>query len=176
MIIETQEFWIDKIKASLRCDASTGRLYWLERSDVSHPVNARFAGKEAFTATCGPRGERGGMLSGKRMLSHTVVWALTHGCMPNGEIDHINGDPSDNRPCNLRVCTSSQNKMNRGKQVNNTSGFKGVSWHSKAAKWQCHIMVARKSIYLGLFACAHDAHKAYCEASEKYHGSFARTA
>lgn len=42
--------------------------------------------------------------------------------------DHINQNPLDNRKANLRIVTNSKNLFNRGKNTNNTSGFKGVSW------------------------------------------------
>ena len=54
---------------------------------------------------------------------------------PNEIVDHINRDPLDNRRENLRIADKSKNGMNRGPQVNNTSGFKGVSFHAKTGKW-----------------------------------------
>lgn len=94
--------------------------------------------------------------------------------MPNKyyHVDHINGDKLDNRRCNLRYVNQTQNNRNRGIRKNNKSGYKGVSWNKACKKWAAHIMVNRKSIYLGLYDTPESAHKAYCEAAKKYHGDF----
>lgn len=88
------------------------------------------------------------------------------------ETDHINGNGLDNRRENLRVCTRSENLMNQKRGINNTSGYKGVSWHKGTEKWQSKIAAKGKRIYLGLFKEKEEAHKAYCEASKRYHGEF----
>ena len=90
------------------------------------------------------------------------------------QIDHINGDPSDNRRSNLRLCTNQQNAQNRGAQANNKSGYKGVSWHKHSKKWQSQIKANDKVIPLGYFDDPIDAAKTYNEAAIKYHGEFAR--
>lgn len=87
-------------------------------------------------------------------------------------VDHIDGNPLNNQRKNLRVCTPSQNGMNRGKQVNNTSGFKGVSRHIKAGKWQASIKINKRLIYLGIFETIKEAKKAYEKAAKKLHGEF----
>lgn len=95
---------------------------------------------------------------------------------PAGMItDHINGDKLDNRRSNLRACNSSENKCNAVAQSNNTSGYKGVSWNKRSAKWEAQICVNRRGIHLGYFDTAEAAAKAYDEACIKLHGEFART-
>lgn len=88
-------------------------------------------------------------------------------------IDHINGNGLDCRKSNLRVCTKSQNAMNRGKQANNTSGYKGVSWARHFGQWRAQIWVGRKNIFLGYFLDKLDAARAYNEAAILHHGDFA---
>lgn len=91
----------------------------------------------------------------------------------NGEIvDHINGDPLDNRKSNLRICTNQQNLFNRGKQKNNTTGYKGVSFSN--GKFRSKTVLNGKSKHLGSFDNAVDAAKAYDEFAKKHHGEFAR--
>lgn len=90
-------------------------------------------------------------------------------------IDHIDGNGLNNQRDNLRLATPSQNAMNRPKQNNNTSGYKGVSWSKKSGKWIAKIKVNGKSIYLGSFDSIEDAYEFYCNAVEKYHGEFGNT-
>jgi hypothetical protein len=69
-------------------------------------------------------------LTGVLYREHRLAWLYMTGEWPTHEIDHINGDRVDNRFCNLREATASENRWNSRKRVNNTSGYKGVSWDS----------------------------------------------
>lgn len=89
-------------------------------------------------------------------------------------VDHIDGNPAHNCKSNLRICTQQQNSMNREKGRDNTSGFKGVSWNRYHSRWASNIKANGRRIFLGYFDDKVDAHKAYCVASEKYHGEFGR--
>src|SRR6266705_1501921 len=75
------------------------------------------------------------------------------------QIDHINYNWLDNRKKNLRICTRSQNKINMPYQINNTSGFKGVTLDNK--KWRAQIKINQRLIYLGTFNDKKDAACAY---------------
>jgi hypothetical protein len=88
--------------------------------------------------------------------------------------DHINGNGLDNRKCNLRSCTCSQNCMNRGMRINNLSGYKGVSWHIGHKKWGVQINNLGKNIHVGYFSNIIDAAKAYNKAANAFYGEFAR--
>jgi hypothetical protein len=88
-------------------------------------------------------------------------------------IDHIDGDGLNNRRCNMRIATHSQNMHNMRINKANTSGLKGVDLVS--GKWRARIKLNGNRIYLGQFASPEEAHAAYCAASEKYHGEFGRT-
>jgi len=106
---------------------------------------------------------------------HRVILALKLGRdLSEGEqVDHIDGDGLNNTRDNLRLATSAQNSANRGKQSNNTSGFKGVSWNKPRGKWRAQIRVGGNQIHLGMFTSKDEAHAAYCEAAEEYFGEFA---
>lgn len=104
---------------------------------------------------------------GKSYYSHRLAWFYVHGVWPN-QIDHINGNKSDNRIVNLRSVNIQQNAQNKTKaQKNNDSKILGVSWHKKAKKWQAHICIYKQRKYLGLFECVKDAEKAYKNEKEK---------
>jgi len=83
-------------------------------------------------------------------------------------VDHINGNPLDNRRDNLRICSNSANLRNGNLRINNTSGYKGVSWDKSRKKWATVIKVKYKSIHLGRYISFEDAVKARKEAEAKY--------
>lgn len=111
--------------------------------------------------------------NGKRPLAHRLAWFLYYGEWPTDQIDHINGNKDDNRISNLRLASDFQNMWNRGKPQNNTSGFKGVSWHKQRQKWIALIGVNGVLKYLGYFEDLEKAAAAYQTAAIKYHGEFA---
>jgi hypothetical protein len=92
---------------------------------------------------------------------------------PGKQVDHINGNGLDNRRCNLRVCTNSENQQNRHKVCSN-SGFKGVSWDKNENKWRTKIGVKGKTIHIGYYDEKLDAAHAYDVAANSYFGVFAK--
>lgn len=92
-------------------------------------------------------------------------------------VDHINGDTTDNRRDNLRVCTAHQNTFNRGKQKNNKSGFKGVYLHKKKnlkKPWFARIKMRDKHHSSGGYTTSLEAAIAYNQLATQLHGEFAR--
>lgn len=87
-------------------------------------------------------------------------------------IDHINHDGLDNRRCNLRICTHTQNNINRRK-FKGASVFKGVSWCTRLNRWRAQIRPSGCSIYLGYFKHEKDAARAYNEKAKEMFGEFA---
>jgi hypothetical protein len=110
----------------------------------------------------------------KKYQAHRLAWLWMRGNFPAKEIDHINGNPSDNRWCNLRYATRAQNQQNRKRAVVNTSGLKGVSFHKQSGLWRARITAQGKRVHLGGFNCPTAAHIAYCKAAKAYFGEFAR--
>jgi hypothetical protein len=94
---------------------------------------------------------------------------------PEEEIDHINRNKLDNRKSNLRICTKSQNLMNKPAQSNNTSGYKGVSKKKDRNKWQSQISVDGRLNYIGSFNTAEEAAEAYDRVAKIVYGNFAVT-
>lgn len=89
-------------------------------------------------------------------------------------VDHIDGDGLNNRRSNLRLATREQNNRNQRLVKRNSSGFKGVSWDKKERKWLAQIRVDGRSRNLGRYKTPEQAHAAYCAASLKIYGEFAR--
>ena len=104
-------------------------------------------------------------IKGEKMLGHRVAWLFAYGEFPQGNLDHINRNKSDNRIANLRKATSAQNAQNRSKNSRSTSG---VTWHKRDKKWQAAITVNGKVIHLGYFAEPENGYLAYQAASIKY--------
>ena len=95
---------------------------------------------------------------------------------PEGtHVDHINGDGTDNRRCNLRVCTPKENHRNLKLAVTNKSGYKGVSYITKRQRYRAQISVNMKNKFLGYYSNPIDAARAYDEAARFYFGEFAKT-
>lgn len=89
-------------------------------------------------------------------------------------IDHINGNTLDNRKCNLRICTVSENNKNRKIRKDNKSGYRGVYFYKQTNKWCAQIGINYKRITIGYYETIEEAHLARLEAVNKHHGMFAR--
>ena len=107
---------------------------------------------------------------------HRIVYAMRNGInlSPTMQIDHINGDRTDNRIDNLRLATHAQNMRNTKISSRNTTGYKGVSWYDCNKKFVSRIHLNSKKIHLGSFNTKEEAALAYNAAALKYHGEFAQ--
>lgn len=106
------------------------------------------------------------MCNTEKVGIHNIVMDITKHSF-NAEVDHINRNKWDNRKCNLRVVDRQINNLNRNKNKNNTSGYKGVAWHSQNKKWRAYIMLDHKQISLGLYNDKEEAHKVRLEYENK---------
>ncbi len=110
-------------------------------------------------------------LDGKKTTSymHREIMRAPKGV----QVDHEDHDTLNNQRYNLRCASCSENGCNRGKQINNKSGFKGVRWHTRDKCWMAAIKIHQKYKHLGTFASAEDAFEAYKQAARTLHGEFA---
>ena len=115
---------------------------------------------------------RGAIIDGKykTIYLHRVIANAQEG----QDVDHINGDKTDNSPENLRVCTRAENLQNSRVHKGNTSGYKGVCWDKQMKKWRGQIRGNGRNIFLGLFKRKEEAAMAYNESAKKLFGEFAR--
>jgi hypothetical protein len=111
-------------------------------------------------------------LDNRFYLAHRLAWLYAYGNWPEHEVDHINGNKSDNRIVNLREATHSENTMNIGIKKHNTSGAKGVTYHKQCNKWQVYGRENKKPVYLGIFDSKDEAADVYKSHAKKHHGRF----
>lgn len=119
-----------------------------------------------------PEGYLYARINGEMVGLHRMAWLYVYGREPIDRIDHINGDPSDNRISNLRECSHSQNMQNlRAAKNINKSGLLGVSRAKNCTinPWLAQIQVNMKKIYLGCFPTPEEAHAAYLAKKREIH-------
>lgn len=132
------------------------------------------AGKRAGSVHCS--GYRHVGFDGCEHKEHRLAWFYVYGFLPDGDIDHINGNKADNRIDNLRIVDDKLNMLNKPWKSLNTSGFRGVSFHQTERgkpKWRVRITSKGKRISIGNFLSLSDAIAARIEAENKFYGEFA---
>ena len=154
--------------------ADTGLLAWKQRpahhfkpgrwgqaGQVAGAFNARHAGRSITTTD---RGYISVTINGVRYRAHRIIWLLYTGG-PLGEIDHINGDRSDNRIANLRSVTHAENCKNAARRSDNSSTAIGVYFDSRRKKWAASISVDGVGKFLGRFDSIDEAKQVRGEAA-----------
>lgn len=139
----------------------TGYFFWKEsRGRVKAGCMASTARSDGYHSI---------QINGKKYLAHRLVWLYLTGSFPSSQIDHLNGDRSDNRFCNLREATNAQNTQNKASDKGSSSRYVGVNWCKRTSKWLSRIMIGGKSFHLGHFMEEESAANAYRVAKNRLH-------
>lgn len=152
------------IKSIVSYDAENGVMTWVNtpRTDLIGKAVGGVMGDGYLSAK----------IKGKSYLVHRLIWLYVYGYFPKS-IDHKNGVRTDNRLSNLRLADNDENVMNQPLKSNNTSGFKGVSWHKIMGKWLAYITHKGVRMRLGYYHDINEAARVVAEARDRLHGEFA---
>jgi hypothetical protein len=166
-------------------DPESGKLFWKQKpahlfskEDRCKAVNTRCAGKEVGYRSHKSDGKPHAItieFFKKRMVAHRLAWHLMGRTVPSGMmIDHINGNPFDNRLCNLRLASRRQNATNTTLRPGK-HGVSGVAHHPGRPKaWSSRIRTENGLVHLGYFFTKGLASLAYMKARMMYHKEFIR--
>ena len=147
----------ERLREILDYDPATGVFTWRKTGKTAGYVDTK--------------GYRVIMIDGRGYKAHRLAWMNEHGNMPEKQVDHINGNRSDNRSENLRLATHGQNRANSKPSAK--SGLKGV-YAFTDGRWQAQIRVDKRNRSLGLYDCIVAASIAYQIAADEVHGEFAK--
>ena len=153
---------MERLRSALDYDPDTGFFRWKEsRGRVS-------AGQVAGCARKGSGYVRIGV-DGEMYLAHRIAILFSTGHWPKSQVDHIDGDPTNNRLSNLRECTQRENAQNVGLPKSNTTGHPGVTFDASRGKYMAQIQKDGRRYGLGRFDTATAAETAYLNAKRELH-------
>lgn len=155
----------DRLRELLDYDAATGVFRW--RVSKGRAPAGAIAGKQD------PRGYRLIRVDRRGWWAHRLAYLYMTGTLPPFDVDHINGDKTDNRWPNLRAATRSQNLANARQRSDTRSGYRGVSWDAMGKCWSVRVFVRGRSIHVGQFQDKAEAVEAHARAMIEHHGEFA---
>lgn len=167
----------DDVRARLDYDPKTGVFLWKYRQDLVGPArawNSRYAGRVAGNSS-GKCGHVRITINSTSYLAQRLAWIIMTGQWPVHQVDHRDLNPQNNAFCNLRQATGSQNQGNKGLQRNNSSGHKGVYFHTPSKKYRAVIKVSGKLKNIGSYATPEEAAAAYKRVALESFGEFMRT-
>jgi len=109
----------------------------------------------------GNNGRRNVRINGKDYLAHRLVWKMVHGVDPCDTIDHVDRNPLNNSPSNLRIANQAQQRANSSSHRGSGKGC----WQVPSGRWASQIRVNGKKVCLGTFDTAEEASEAYHKAN-----------
>ncbi len=162
---------ISELQKLVAYDPETGTFTW--KVSIGGNGKRGVSGSKPAGSTAGGHNTNGYYrirISGRSYLGHRLAWAITHGTWPLGSIDHIDGNPRNNKLSNLRDIRQGGNVQNqRSPHPRNTSGVLGVGRHTQYGKWRARITVDGRERSLGVFDTVEEAQQAYLGAKRKLH-------
>lgn len=153
---------VKDIRDYLSYDPVTGVFHWIKR-----PAHCIQIGDVAGRTN--PRGYKILTFNGRQEYCHRVAFTMMGHTLESGEqVDHINLDKGDNRWCNLRKASASENSQHRPKLDRNSSGVTGVCWDKQKEKWRVYC----QHKHYGYFDSLEVAEKKYLEVSKELYKEF----
>jgi hypothetical protein len=125
------------------------------------------------TGTLNQNGYWNVRVNNKQYKNHIIIFLMHHGYLPKF-VDHIDGNPLNNKIENLRPATHAENIQNAKTYNTSTTGIRNVSWHKPLNKWRVQLQVRGKKKHIGYFDDLELAELVAIEARDKYHKEFAR--
>jgi hypothetical protein len=107
----------------------------------------------------------------KSYLLHRIIWLMRYGNLPK-ELDHIDGNPQNNRIKNLRIADRSQNNCNKQVYKTSSTGIKNVTWYKPTGKWMVKLTKNKKQMFFGYFDDLELAKLVAIEARDKFHKEY----
>lgn len=146
------------LRSELAYDPDTGEFRWRRGRQGRN--------KDLSVSQSVRNGYRRIHINGKTYPAHRIAFMIWHGREPVGEIDHIDGDRTNNRISNLREATRGQNACNRPAS--------GVVKHPKrkARPYTARIQFEGRQRHLGVFATYDEASAVYEAAKLEVFGEF----
>lgn len=152
-----------ELRAALDYDRDTGLFRWKATRGSRAQAGALVGSSDLY-------GYKTIRINGRSYKAHRLAWLHVYGFWPSGDVDHINGNRSDNRLQNLRDVTRKVNLENQSRAANNRStGILGVYYDRHSKRFYSRISMHNRSIYLGTFATAAEAQAAYLAAKRRMH-------
>lgn len=136
----TVSFEASYLRDRFTYNPDTGVLLWKVKAVNSWrdtAWNTRYSGQEA--GRVGSDGYRVIYLDGRAVKAHRVAWAIQTRVWPAATIDHMDGDKSNNKLSNLRLCSNKENSRNAKQYSSNKTGQMGVCWNKDRNKWVAYI-------------------------------------
>jgi hypothetical protein len=152
------------LMSALHYNPETGVFTYINGSKKKKP------GREAGNIKT--QGYREIHVNGGNYYAHRLAFLYMTGSFPEELVDHINGVRADNRWCNLRPATYSENNRNARLRKDNTSGVKGVCWDRVSKKWFAYISLNKKRHGLGQFETLDEAAAVVAEVRKQLHGAY----
>jgi hypothetical protein len=147
-----------RLKEVLKYYPSLGIFRWRTREGRKKNIIAGYKNSRGYIVIG---------IDGKTYYAHQLAFLYIHGYLPENGIDHIDGNPSNNKIKNLREVSHQCNMRNTGNRINNTSGVKGVYWNKRDNKWRAQICINGEVKYLGIYKNFDNAVKTRYQAEKK---------